>query len=109
MKLLLYTLIYALCMAGANLLLKFASQTQGLRWWIFFALANATGFGCVVILPYALKLAPSNIVYALAVGSGFCLLQISAALFFREPLSLWQWIGVVGMAVSLILLQIRPS
>ena len=99
--------IYAVAMAGANILLKFASQSTGLQWWIYFALANATGFSCVVVLPFALKLGNPNLVYALAIGGGFTLVQISSCLLFREPLSQCQWSGVALVALGLILLQIK--
>lgn len=107
MRLALLIAAYALGMAGANLLLRFTSRAEGLSWWLWFAAANATGFVCVAVLPHALKLAPSNIVYALSIGIGFCLLQITAWLLFRENLTAWQWGGVGLIALGVVLLQLK--
>ncbi len=100
-------LIYALSMTSANIFLKFASQAQGLRWWIFFALANVTGFASVIALPFALKLSNPNLVYALAIGGGFTFLQLASCLLFREALSSWQWGGIALITLGIVLLQIR--
>lgn len=107
MKLALLVAAYAVGMAGANILLRYTSQAQGWPWWLWFAAANITGFVCVVVLPHALRLAPSNIVYALTIGIGFCLLQLTAWALFRENLSPWQWAGVLFVALGIILLQIK--
>jgi len=105
MKLALLILAYALGMAGANLCLKMNAGSTGWQAWAWFIAANATGFTCVVVLPFALKLAPSNLVYAWAIGLGFLLLQLGAWLVFREPLSPVQWSGVVLFGVATVLLQ----
>ncbi|MDX6766893.1 MAG: hypothetical protein SFU85_08890 [Candidatus Methylacidiphilales bacterium] len=107
MKLGLMIACYAAGMAGANLLLRYTSMAHGWAWWAWFAAANATGFICVVVMPHALKLGSSNVVYALALGGGFCLLQLSAWWLFREPLSAWQWAGVGFVALGLVFLQIK--
>ena len=102
-----FIVVYALSMAGANLLMKVASQMEGPRWWIYFGLANLAGFGMVLVLPFALKLANPNLVYALTIGVGFTLLQLSACFFFREALSPWQWGGIGLITLGIIFLQIR--
>jgi multidrug transporter EmrE-like cation transporter len=107
MKLAALVIAYALGMAGTNLLLKLAAEASGTRWWLWFVLANTVGFTCVVVMPFALKLAPSNIVYALCIGLGFTLLQIIAWVIFREPLSAAQWAGVACVAAGLVLLQMK--
>ncbi len=100
---------YATAMAFANLCLKWCSLNQGWKWWAWFAAANLSGFLCVVLLPFALKLAPSQIVYAFAIGSGFCLLQLTAHLVFKEPMSHIQWAGVVLVASGIFLLQWKTA
>jgi len=107
----LYVLItsYAIGMALANLCLKWASQNTGMKYFVWFAGANLAGFTTVIILPYALKLAPSNVVYAMSIGGGFCLLQLTTFWIFREPLSQIQWVGVFLIMIGIILLQWKPA
>ncbi|GAB4242671.1 MAG: hypothetical protein OHK005_06640 [Candidatus Methylacidiphilales bacterium] len=107
MKLVLLIAAYALGMAGANLLLKLAALHVGWKAWAFFAAANTTGFVCVAVMPFALKLAPAHVVYAWALGLGFCLLQVAAAVWFQEPVSGWQWAGIGCVAAGLVLMQVR--
>jgi multidrug transporter EmrE-like cation transporter len=108
MKLALILLGYACSMAGANICLNYAALAQSRAgWWTWFIAANAVGFLCVVSLPHALKLAPPNIVYALAIGGGYLLLQIAAFLLFREPLSAWQWAGIALIGVGTLFLQLK--
>ena len=99
--------VYAISMAGTNILMKFTSQMEGPRWWIYFGLANLVGGGMVIVLPFALKLANPNLVYALTIGSGFTLLQLCACFIFRESLSPWQWGGIGLVTLGLVFLQIR--
>lgn len=108
MKLTLLIASYALCMTMNNLFFKWAAMADGWRYWPWFIAGNLAGFlGCVV-MPFALKLGPSNMVYALSIGGGFCLLQLSALWIFREPLSPWQWAGVGLIAAGIFLLQFKP-
>lgn len=107
MKLAFLVTAYALGMAGSNLLLKMASAASGAMWWIWFAAANAVGFSCVVIMPFALKLAPAPLVYALSIGLGFTALQIAAWVVFREALGPAQWAGVACVGLGLVLLQCK--
>jgi multidrug transporter EmrE-like cation transporter len=103
----LYVTAYALGMAGANLLLKLVALHSGWQAWLLFLAANISGFICVVVMPFALKLAPANVVYAWALGIGFCLLQIVAAFWFKEPLNPWQWSGIACVGIGIILMQVR--
>jgi multidrug transporter EmrE-like cation transporter len=107
MKLALLVTAYALGMAGTNLLLKMASTATGWAWWGWFAAANAVGFSCVVVMPFALQLAPAPLVYALCIGLGFTALQIGAWAIFREPIAPAQWAGVACVALGLVLLQCK--
>lgn len=105
MRLALLVSLYALAMAGSNLLLKVVANSTGWRWWLWFAAANAVGFSCVVVMPVALRLGPAPLVYAVAIGLGFTALQVGAWLIFREPLSVVQWAGVGCVAAGLVMLQ----
>jgi multidrug transporter EmrE-like cation transporter len=107
LKLTLFIVWYAVAMAASSVLLRFASQSHGLHWWGYFAAANVVGFSCVVALPFALKLAPSNLVFALSMGCGFCLVQFALWWFFREPISTWQWVGLVFITLGILFLQIK--
>lgn len=99
--------LYAAGMAGANLLLKLVAGQEGWRAWGLFAAANAVGFVCVAVMPFALRLAPAHQVYAWALGLGFCLLQVVAAFWFREALGVWQWVGMGLVGVGLAIMQLR--
>jgi len=107
LKLALLIAWYAVAMAGSSVLLRMASQSHGLHWWAYFGAANCVGFSCVVSLPYALKLAPSNLVFALTTGCGFCLLQLALWFFFREPITGWQWAGLAFIFLGILFLQIK--
>lgn len=109
MKLYLLISFYAVCMALANLCLKWASQHQGISYWLYFGAANIIGFASVIALPFALKLGPSQVVYACSIGGGFCLLQLTAFWIFKEPLTSIQWAGVVLVTLGMILLQWKPT
>jgi multidrug transporter EmrE-like cation transporter len=98
---------YACSMAGANLCLKYAAMAHGTAAWAWFAAANVVGFLCVASLPFALKLAPANVVYALAIGLGYLVLQVAGFLLFREPLSTWQWTGITLVGMGTFLLQLK--
>ena len=100
-------LLFIVAQAASALLFKLTSGASGLAWWLYFIAGNAVGFGCPVGLTLALKGNNPNLVYAIAFGGGFCLIQFSAWWFFREPLSPWQWSGIVFILCGIFFLQIR--
>jgi multidrug transporter EmrE-like cation transporter len=90
----------ALCFkAGAG------ADLYTLRWWLWFAAGNATGFGCPVALSFALRGTNANLVYAASYGGGFCLIQLATWWIFREPLSPWQWSGIALIFSGILLLR----
>lgn len=96
---------YAVSMAGSNLLFKVASGREGVSWWLWFLAGNVVGFGCPVLITYALREQSPHLVYAFTLGAGFVLVQVAGWLFFHAPITAIQVAGLVLTATGLILLQ----
>jgi multidrug transporter EmrE-like cation transporter len=96
---------YALSMAGSNLIFKVASDKIGGQWWLWFLLGNFVGFGCPVLITYALREQSPHVVYAFTLGAGFVLVQLAGWLFFRAPITPLQIGGLVFTALGLVMLQ----
>ena len=64
MKFALLVFGYAVSMAGSNLLFKVASEKEGTQWWLWFLAGNEVGFGCPVLITYALREQSPHLVYA---------------------------------------------
>jgi len=92
---------------GDNVCLRYASQRAGWPafWW--FAAGNVLGFIATIMLTLALKAQHPNIIFALAQGGGFCLLQLTAFYLFHDPLSRVQWTGVALIAIGIICVQFK--
>lgn len=97
---------YAISMAGSNLLFKLASEKEGTAWWIWFLAGNAAGFGCPVLITYALREQSPHLVYAFTLGAGFVLVQLAGWWFFRAPVTGLQLGGLVLTALGLMMLQL---
>lgn len=96
---------YAVSMAGSNLLFKVASGREGVSWWLWFLAGNVVGFGCPVLITYALREQSPHLVYAFTLGAGFVLVQVAGWLIFHAPITAIQVAGLVLTATGLILLQ----
>lgn len=92
-------------MAGSNLLFKVASGKEGAAWWLWFLAGNIAGFGCPVLITYALREQTPHLVYAFTLGAGFILVQLAGWWVFRAPMTGMQLGGLVLTAVGLVLLQ----
>jgi len=97
---------YAASMAGSNLLFKTAASKSGTEWWLWFLAGNMAGFGCPVLITYALREQSPQLVYAFTLGSGFVLLQLVAWWWFKAPVTGMQLGGLVLTAVGLVMLQL---
>ncbi len=97
---------YAISMAGSNLLFKVASGKEGMAWWIWFLAGNVAGFGCPVLITYALREQTPHLVYAFTLGAGFVLVQLAGWWFFRSPITGMQMGGLVLTALGLVMLQL---
>jgi small multidrug resistance pump len=97
---------YAISMAGSNLLFKVASEKEGTAWWLWFLAGNVAGFGCPVLITYALREQSPHLVYAFTLGAGFVLVQLAGWWFFRSPITFMQMGGLVLTAVGLVMLQL---
>jgi len=97
---------YAISMAGSNLLFKVASEKEGTAWWLWFLAGNVAGFGCPVLITYALREQSPHLVYAYTLGAGFVLVQLAGWWFFRSPITALQMGGLVLTAVGLVMLQL---
>lgn len=92
---------------SSMLCFKFVAESSGKTALKLFLLGNGIGFFCTVFLPLALKNQNPNLIYALCLGGGFCLLQFFSYFFFNVMLSPWQWSGIGCVALGMILLQIK--
>ncbi|NCY21124.1 hypothetical protein EBX31_04100 [bacterium] len=97
---------YAISMAGSNLLFKVASEKEGAAWWLWFLAGNVAGFGCPVLITYALREQSPHLVYAFTLGAGFVLVQLAGWWFFRSPITGMQVGGLVLTALGLVMLQL---
>ena len=83
MKFALLVLGYAVSMAGSNLLFKVTASKSGMEWWLWFLAGNVAGFGCPILITYALREQSPQLVYAFTLGVGFVLLQLVAWWWWR--------------------------
>lgn len=90
-----------------SLCLKFASQRNGWPAVAVFMAGNLIGFCAASLLTLTLRGRNPNLIYALCLGGGFCMLQLLSWLIFRMPLSGWQWMGVGLIACGMVCLQLR--
>jgi small multidrug resistance pump len=97
---------YAVSMAASNLLFKVTSTKSGLEWWIWFLAGNVAGFGCPVLITYALREQSPQLVYAFTLGAGFVLLQLVAWWWFKAPVTGLQLGGLILTVVGLVMLQL---
>lgn len=92
---------------GSMLCFQLVSEKTGSAALKFFIIGNGIGFLCTVFLPLALKNQNPNLIYALCLGGGFCFLQFFSYLFFKTPMNLFQWSGIICVGLGMILLQIK--
>lgn len=97
---------YAVSMAASNLLFKVTSTKSGLEWWIWFLAGNVAGFGCPVLITYALREQSPQLVYAFTLGAGFVLLQLVAWWWFKAPVTGLQLGGLILTVAGLVMLQL---
>jgi len=97
---------YAVSMAASNLLFKVTSTKSGLEWWIWFLAGNVAGFGCPILITYALREQSPQLVYAFTLGAGFVLLQLVAWWWFKAPVTGLQLGGLILTVVGLVMLQL---
>jgi len=100
---------YAVSMAGSNLLFKVASEKVGTQWWLWFLAGNVVGFGCPVLITYALREQSPHLVYAFTLGAGFVLVQLAGWLCFHAPITAMQVGGLALTAAGLVLLQLGKA
>ncbi|MBV9463712.1 MAG: hypothetical protein JO317_05730 [Verrucomicrobiae bacterium] len=99
--------LYVVCFAACNLCFKLAVIRSGGVATAYFIAGNVLGFGCTLLITFALKRANPNVVYAVCVGGGFVLLQLASLAVFRQPLSGLQWLGVGLVGTGVLLLQLK--
>lgn len=109
MKFAFLVLGYAISMAGSNLLFKVASEKAGTQWWLWFLAGNIVGFGCPVLITYALREQSPHLVYAFTLGAGFVLVQLAGWFLFHAPVTAMQVGGLVLTAVGLVMLQLGKA
>lgn len=109
MKFAFLVLGYAISMAGSNLLFKVASEKAGTQWWLWFLAGNIVGFGCPVLITYALREQSPHLVYAFTLGAGFVLVQLAGWFLFHAPVTAMQVGGLVLTAAGLVMLQLGKA
>ena len=105
MKFALLVLGYAVSMAGSNLLFKVTASKSGMEWWLWFLAGNVAGFGCPILITYALREQSPQLVYAFTLGVGFVLLQLAAWWWLKAPVTGIQLGGLILTVVGLVMLQ----
>jgi len=103
---LLVTVFIAFSVVG-SLLLRVAGQYQGWKAAAVFIVGNISGFVAALVLTLTLRGRHPNLVYALCLGGGFCVLQLMSRMLFRMPLTPWQWCGIGLIAAGVVCLQIE--
>ena len=90
-----------------SLLLRVAGQQQSWKAVLFFILGNLSGFVAATTLALTLRGRHPNLIYALCLGGGFCILQLMSRVIFKMPLTTCQWLGIGLIAVGMWCLQVR--
>ncbi len=73
-----------------------------LAWQVF---GNLTGFLGVLAFTALMRLVPLNVGFGVTAGLGFVLVQVVGAhLFFHEPITPLQWLGVGAVTVGIALI-----
>lgn len=73
-----------------------------LAWQIF---GNLTGFLGVLAFTALMRFVPLNVGYGITAGIGFILVQVVGAhLFFHEPITPLQWLGVAAVTLGIALI-----
>jgi len=92
---------------GANLCFKKAAlfSSASTQAWIWFALGNLIGFLGPVSITLALKQGSASGIFAISVGLGFLVLQLSLWAFHQEPMSAIQWFGASFIVIGLVLIN----
>ena len=90
-----------------NLLLRVAGQHHGWQAVMIFIIGNISGFVAAITLTLTLRGRHPNLIYALCLGGGFCLLQLMSRVCFQVPLTTWQWLGVALIGAGVLCLQVR--
>lgn len=80
-------------------------EGKSLHWWLWFGIGNVIGFLAPLTITFALKEGQASWVFAVAMGSGFLLLQGALWMFYSEPFSKVQGLGAFLMAVGFILMN----
>jgi len=91
---------------SSNIALKlsaWAPDWRGLLGWQI--VGNLVGFVGVLAFTGLMRFVPLNVGYGITAGLGFVLVQVVAAhLFFHEPISPVQWVGVAAVTVGIALI-----
>lgn len=102
-----FIILFIITSTASSLLFRVASQHTGRPALLYFILGNLCGFGVSVSLTLALHWGHANMVYAMAFGGAFCILQVVSWLMFKEPLTTIQWTGVGLVAAGMFLLPLK--
>ena len=99
--------VFILASVGSALLFRMAAQHSGRTAVLYFILGNCVGLAVSISLTLALRGTNPNLIYAMCMGSAFCVMQLVSMLLFKQPLAPVQWVGVALMAGGLVLLSLK--
>lgn len=106
--------VLAMCVTGfvvastwSAIQFKFAADASGKKAIWHFVAGNLIGAFGPLALTFALKQTSPSLAYALCYGCAFALLQLVCWRLFHQALSMWQWTGIVLVAIGIFLLQLR--
>ena len=108
--------VLLMCVAGfvvastwSAIQFKYAAEESGKKAIWHFVAGNIIGAFGPLALTLALKRTSPSLGYALCYGCSFAVLQVVCWRVFNQPLSTWQWAGIVLVAIGIFLLQMRGT
>ena len=84
----------------ANLAFKYGTGTPA-RWWPCFVVGNVIGVSSIFFMMKIYERMNANIALTIAGGGTFLLVQVAMAAVFGSRLTVWQWAGIVAVAVGM--------
>ncbi|MBE8714390.1 DMT family transporter [Sphingobacterium hungaricum] len=94
----LYFFIFWACQISSSILFKYAGIHPKQK-WIFLIVGNIILLSASWVLVQLFKTVPQPIVIALCSGGTFLTVQLSMALYFKQPLS---WMQILGSLVIIV-------
>lgn len=101
--------LFVVASTWSCILYKQAADVAGKRGLWLYIVGNLVAALGPVGLTLALRRTNPNVIYAVAYGASFACLQLVSWRLFKQPLSGWQWAGVMSVGLGICLLQVRQG